>query len=209
MIQKEYDRVLRIMIVGDSNVGKTSLISKYSNGVFNKNESTTIGIDYKNKKVHKHGINIKLQLWDTAGEKRYHSLTNASLRDADGIILAYDITNLPSFTSIKDNWISVINNRCRKDTVVVLAGDKKDLENSREVSSEDAYELAKFYNYEFYETSAKNDLNVENIFDYIVDKLLEKLSQTDDRVSTKDIKLEKESDMEKACSCEFSKFPWW
>jgi len=205
MIQKAYDCVIRIMILGDSSVGKTSLISKYINGSFNLNELTTVGIEYRNKKSRRRHVNLKLQLWDTAGDERYHTLTNFSLKDADAVVLAYDISNMQSFKSIQDRWIDMTNQACKKKVIMVLAGNKRDLDRTREVAIEEGSQLALDNGFMFFETSAKENLNIDKMFDFLVDTFMtsEGIKQNSESIS---IQLEGSNKAAQSCGCGLTSF---
>ena len=132
---------LKILLIGDSQVGKTSLLLKYTEHVFPEEHIATIGVEYKDKFIVKDNYNIRLQIWDTAGQERFHSITKNIYRNANGVLFVYDITNQESFNNIK-NWIKDLQN-VGNDIKGVIIGNKLDLEQKRDVSKEDLEEIGK------------------------------------------------------------------
>ena len=161
---------LKILLIGDSQVGKTSLLLKYTEHVFPEEHIATIGVEYKDKFIVKDNYNIRLQIWDTAGQERFHSITKNIYRNANGVLFVYDITNQESFNNIK-NWIKDLQN-VGNDIKGVIIGNKLDLEQKRDVSKEDLEEIGKKNKMPFLETSAKQNINVNEGFDLLVNELL-------------------------------------
>ena len=161
---------LKILLIGDSQVGKTSLLLKYTEHVFPEEHIATIGVEYKDKFIVKDNYNIRLQIWDTAGQERFHSITKNIYRNANGVLFVYDITNQESFNNIK-NWIKDLQN-VGNDIKGVIIGNKLDLEQKRDVSKEDLEEIGKKNQMPFLETSAKQNINVNEGFDLLVNELL-------------------------------------
>ena len=161
---------LKILLIGDSQVGKTSLLLKYTEHVFPEEHIATIGVEYKDKFILKDNYNIRLQIWDTAGQERFHSITKNIYRNANGVLFVYDITNQESFSNIK-NWIKDLQN-VGNDIKGVIIGNKLDLEQKRDVSKEDLEEIGKKNQMPFLETSAKQNINVNEGFDLLVNELL-------------------------------------
>ena len=161
---------LKILLIGDSQVGKTSLLLKYTEHVFPEEHIATIGVEYKDKFIVKDNYNIRLQIWDTAGQERFHSITKNIYRNANGVLFVYDITNQESFNNIK-NWIKDLQN-VGNDIKGVIVGNKLDLEQKRDVSKEDLEEIGKKNQMPFLETSAKQNINVNEGFDLLVNELL-------------------------------------
>jgi len=141
-------------------VGKTSLLLRYIRDSYSPTFISTIGIDYKVKVIDVEEKRIKLQIWDTAGQERFRTITKSYYRGSHGVLLVYDVTDRQSFESIR-NWMSQITQHADVDVNTVLVGNKRDLLDRKVVSSEEGVHLAKEYNMEFFETSAKNDVNVE------------------------------------------------
>ena len=116
------------MAIGDTMVGKTSLVMRYADDDFNENVLATIGIDFKIKTIDLHGKRVKLQIWDTAGQERFRTITSAYYRGADGIIMVYDVTNSESFENVK-NWLKEVEDHASEDTCKLMIGNKNDCTN--------------------------------------------------------------------------------
>jgi len=153
-----FDMQIKILMIGDSGVGKTCLLLRYANDQFSPTFITTIGIDFKIKNIILDGKRIKLQIWDTAGQERFRTITTSYFRGAQGILLIYDVTDRQTFLSIR-NWVSQVQMHADISVNKLLIGNKCDMEN-RAVSVEEGEGLAKEYNIPFFETSAKQDINV-------------------------------------------------
>ena len=182
--------ILKILVLGDSAVGKTSILLKYTDDYFPNVYVTTIGVEYKTKIVKVNGLDITLQIWDTAGQERFRSLAKSFMQGADGILFVYDITYKKSFDSIK-NWIRQtedVNGSFYK----IIVGNKIDLSNKREVSTDN---LNKFCNNngkaKGIEMSAKLGVNVTETFDILVKDILGNL--TNEQIKAKFCKKEKET----------------
>ena len=168
---------IKLLLVGDSNVGKTSLLLQYTENSFPEEHGATVGIEYRVKMFQYQNYQIKLQIWDTAGQERFHSITNNFFHNADGILFVYDITNHDSFEGVK-NWIKEskdIGDFYQK----ILIGNKCDLDNKRKVSLEELSEFAFEEKITFLETSAKNNINIKEVFNKIVELLLENKNEED------------------------------
>ncbi|MFT7798677.1 ras-related protein Rab-8A isoform X2 [Arapaima gigas] len=160
---KTYDYLFKLLLIGDSGVGKTCVLFRFSEDAFNSTFISTIGIDFKIRTVELDGKKIKLQIWDTAGQERFRTITTAYYRGAMGIMLVYDITNEKSFDNIK-NWIRNIEEHASADVEKMVLGNKCDVNDKRQVSKERGEKLALEYGIKFMETSAKANINVENAF---------------------------------------------
>jgi len=160
---KTYDYLFKLLLIGDSGVGKTCILFRFSEDAFNTTFISTIGIDFKIRTIELDGKKIKLQIWDTAGQERFRTITTAYYRGAMGIMLVYDVTNEKSFDNIK-NWIRNIEENASADVEKMLLGNKCELSEKREVSKERGEQLAVEYGIKFMETSAKNSINVEEAF---------------------------------------------
>lgn len=159
---KNYDSIMKILLVGDSGVGKSCLLVRFVEDRFNPSFITTIGIDFKIKTVDINGKKIKLQLWDTAGQERFRTITTAYYRGAMGIIIVYDVTDERTFTNVRQ-WYKTVTEHSNDDAQIMLVGNKSDMEN-RVVTYEQGDELAKELHVQFIESSAKDDTNVNEIF---------------------------------------------
>ncbi|KAL3804728.1 hypothetical protein HJC23_008543 [Cyclotella cryptica] len=155
--------IVRLLMVGDSSCGKTSLVLRFDQNVFSTKFVTTIGVDYRDKMVKIEGAPMRLQLWDTAGQERFRSLTSNFFGRADGFVLCYDISNRPSFDHVI-GWMRDIKTRAPPDCDIVLCGNKSDLEGDRVVQTSEGKSLAEEYGVQFFETSALTGANVETMF---------------------------------------------
>uniref|UniRef100_A0A3B5MKD3 small monomeric GTPase n=1 Tax=Xiphophorus couchianus TaxID=32473 RepID=A0A3B5MKD3_9TELE len=163
-INEYYDVAFKVMLLGDSAVGKTCVLVRFKDGAFlGGNFIATVGIDFRNKVVDVDNLKVKLQIWDTAGQERFRSVTHAYYRDAQALLLLYDITNKPSFDNIRA-WLTEIFDYAQKDVVIMLLGNKSDMAAERVVKTEEGEKLAKEYGVPFMETSAKTGVNVELAF---------------------------------------------
>ncbi|XP_064608024.1 ras-related protein Rab-37-like isoform X2 [Liolophura sinensis] len=161
-----YDETLthKTILVGDSGVGKTSLLVQFDQGKFQQGSfSATVGIGFTNKVVDVDGTKVKLQIWDTAGQERFRSITRAYYRDANALLLLYDVTNKASFDNIRA-WLAEINEYAQDDVVIMLLGNKSDMTGERVIRREDGERLARDHGVAFMETSAKTGMNVELAF---------------------------------------------
>ncbi|XP_078329504.1 ras-related protein Rab-8A-like isoform X1 [Crassostrea virginica] len=161
----EAEHVIRVklMLIGDTAVGKTSILVRFIKEVFDPIFITTIGIDFKIRTIELDGKKIKLQIWDTAGQERFRTITTAYYRGAMGIMLVYDITNEKSFENIR-NWIRNIEEHASQDVDKMILGNKCDMNDKRVVSKEKGESLAIEHGIKFMETSAKASINVEEAF---------------------------------------------
>ncbi|RVE68098.1 hypothetical protein OJAV_G00088330 [Oryzias javanicus] len=183
---QNFDYMFKLLIIGNSSVGKTSFLFRYADDAFTSAFVSTVGIDFKVKTVYKNDKRIKLQIWDTAGQERYRTITTAYYRGAMGFILMYDITNEESFGAVQD-WSTQIKTYSWDNAQVVLAGNKCDMEEERVVSVESGRLLAEQLGFEFFETSAKDNINVKQTFERLVDLICDKMSEsldTDPAVTT-------------------------
>uniref|UniRef100_A0A3B4ATN8 small monomeric GTPase n=1 Tax=Periophthalmus magnuspinnatus TaxID=409849 RepID=A0A3B4ATN8_9GOBI len=162
-----------VMLLGDSAVGKTCVLVRFKDGAFlGGNFIATVGIDFR---VSDKGYRL-LKIWDTAGQERFRSVTHAYYRDAQALLLLYDITNKPSFDNIRA-WLTEIHDYAQKDVVIMLLGNKSDLAAERVVKTEEGEKLAKEYGVPFMETSAKTGVNVELAFHAIARELKHRAMQ--------------------------------
>ena len=165
----------KILVLGDSNVGKTAFILRFCEGIFEENSVSTIGLDTKTKFITRQNQKIQLQIWDTAGQERFHSIAKSCYKGADGIILMYDITNYDSFKHIK-KWINDIKNNINKPMeklALYVLGNKSDLENGRSVDEGDKTKLKEEFGLNIMEVSAKTDKNINECIIELIDKMLE------------------------------------
>jgi len=155
--------LIKLLLIGDSGVGKSCLLLRFSEDSFAPSFITTIGIDYKIRTIELEGKKIKLQIWDTAGQERFRTITTAYYRSAMGVLLVYDVTDDKSFANIK-NWIRNIEQHASENINKVLVGNKCDLVDKRIIDTARGKALADEFHIPFFETSAKNSINVEEAF---------------------------------------------
>lgn len=163
MKNNKYDYLLKILIIGDSNVGKSCLLSRFIDNTFTKNHITTFGIEFKTKIVNFNDNFIKYQIWDTSGLERFRRVTESYYKNVNGIIIVYDITDQNSFNSVNKWIIKQINDNVKNDIVKILVGNKKD-KADRVISKEEGENLAKNLGMNFFETSAKQNYNINELF---------------------------------------------
>lgn len=169
-----YDYTFKVVLIGNSGVGKSSVLSRYTDDHFSDNYISTIGVDFKIKSLECNNKKINLQIWDTAGQERFRSIVNSYYKGAHGIILVYEVTSQSSFKSL-EYWINEVKKYNTSDVPILLLGNKVDLE--REVLKSDAESYASRNNFLYIETSAKKNTNIDNIFKIISLQILEKENQ--------------------------------
>lgn len=156
--------LFQYIIIGDSGCGKSSLARQFTSNLFELDHIATIGVDFESRTIDIHNDSIKIQIWDTAGQESFRSITRSYYRRANVVFLVYDITDLGTFQHIP-NWLDEIGANSHKDIIIVLVGNKKDSsDNRRQVPTLSGNEFAKRNNLLFFETSAKNATDVEYIF---------------------------------------------
>ena len=165
----------KILLLGDSAVGKTSLLTKYVNNTFQEQHIATIGVEYKDKYIIKNDFNIRLQIWDTAGQERFHSISKNLYRGTNGVLFVYDITSKESFDNLK-HWIKEFQD-VEGDIKGVILGNKYDLKEERVIQEKDVINFSEQYQMPYLETSAKDNINVKEGFELMVDELLKGKNQ--------------------------------
>lgn len=170
MAAKEYDHLFKLLIIGDSGVGKSSLLVRFADDSFSGNYITTIGVDFKIRTIEIRGERVKLQIWDTAGQERFRTITATYYRGTHGVVIVYDVSSGESFANVK-RWLQEIDQNCE---VVnrILVGNKNDDPSRKVVLSEDAQKYADSMGIQLFETSAKNNINVEEMFRAITELVL-------------------------------------
>ncbi|XP_042354935.1 ras-related protein Rab-6A isoform X2 [Plectropomus leopardus] len=197
-------RKFKLVFLGEQSVGKTSLITRFMYDSFDNTYQATIGIDFLSKTMYLEDRTIRLQLWDTAGQERFRSLIPSYIRDSAAAVVVYDITNVNSFQQTT-KWIDDVRTERGSDVIIMLVGNKTDLADKRQITTEEGEQRAKEMNVLFIETSAKTGYNVKQLFRRVA-AALPGMDTTQDksREDMIDIKLEKPPELpanEGGCSC--------
>ena len=199
-----YDEKIQLILIGESGVGKTSLIRRYTNNIFNSSHIETIGIEFYTQEERINERIIQIKFWDTAGHELFHSLTKNFYRKADGIIIVYDITNRESFERVHD-WIKSVydNSDNYKEVQMIIVGNKIDLEEKREVSKNEGVKVGQFFEIDFFEASAKNAEGVKNFMIKIIKDILNNKVNNRNDINIKNYRSSKDGDIddERNCSC--------
>ncbi|KAI3942008.1 hypothetical protein MKW92_017226 [Papaver armeniacum] len=185
----DYDYLIKLLLIGDSGVGKSCLLLRFSDGSFTTSFITTIGIDFKIRTIELDNKRIKLQIWDTAGQERFRTITTAYYRGAMGILLVYDVTDESSFNNIR-NWIRNIEQHASDNVNKILVGNKADMDESKRGQAlADEYGIKFFLRLCLALSSAKTNLNVEQVFFSIARDIKERLSETDTKAEPSTVRI--------------------
>ena len=206
--QMNHNYIFRICLLGDSNTGKTSLLTQYCDNNFKESYNNTIGVDFRVVTLKYKDIISKVHIWDTAGQERFKSIAINYFRSSHGFIFVYDITDEESFDNIED-WIKLATGNTNSIILNFLVGNKSDKEEERKVDKKKAEEFALKNDLIFLETSAKNDNNVTKLFNYFAFKLIEYFTKNKDKyiyddsnkISTNSEEIQTSKKKEKKCSC--------
>ena len=177
-----YDVKYKIMVLGESKVGKTSLIKRYTKDQFGGVYLTTVGMDFQDKIIEIEDKKVRLQVWDTAGQERFRNVTKSYFQSSQGLLVVYDITDKESFEKI-NFWMENIKKNAPENAKLILVENKCDLANERKVSYEEGENYAKKFNIKFFESSAKDGTNVKEFFFYLANEIYQ-----DDKTKGKDNK---------------------
>ncbi|XP_020509884.1 ras-related protein Rab-25 [Labrus bergylta] len=172
---ESYNYVYKVVLIGESGVGKSNLLSRFTKNEFSRDSRTTIGVEFSTRTVQMNNFTIKAQIWDTAGLERYRAITSAYYRGAVGALLVYDITKHLSYEST-ERWLKELLEHGDPHIVVMLVGNKKDLESLRTVPTEEAKDFAEKRGLMFMETSALDSTNVEEAFNEILTVIHKKVN---------------------------------
>ncbi|XP_030637253.1 ras-related protein Rab-25b [Chanos chanos] len=170
-----YNFVFKVVLIGESGVGKSNLLSRFTKNEFNHDSRTTIGVEFSTRTVQLRGLTIKAQIWDTAGLERYRAITSAYYRGAVGALLVYDISKHLTYESA-ERWLKELYDHADPHIVVMLVGNKTDLASVRAVPTEDAKDFAEKNGLLFMETSALESTNVEAAFNNVLEEIHKKVS---------------------------------
>ena len=179
--EPQQEKTVSILTVGETQVGKTSLILRFIDRVFYYDTKTTIGVDFKVKRINLLNKNVLVKIWDSAGQERFKTVTRQHYKNAEGVMLIYDVTSQKSFSMIEEWFKSIIENK-RKDAQVILIGNKKDMVN-RVISAEQGESLAKKFEIKYYETSALSGENVDQVFEELAENILKIKLNTEEEES--------------------------
>ena len=160
---------INIITLGESSVGKSSIINRYVENNFDYNFVSTLGVDFRKKIININGENIRLKIWDTAGQEKFRSIQKQYYRNSDGILLVFDVTKFDTF-NVLEEWINSIKNQTSNDIIVVLVGNKIDL-NNKVISDDDIKNFANDNKFKYFLTSAATGKNINEVFDYIVKEI--------------------------------------
>ncbi|KAL8144003.1 hypothetical protein V2J09_017035 [Rumex salicifolius] len=163
----EYDYLFKIVLIGDSGVGKSNILSRFTRNEFCLDSKSTIGVEFATRTLQVEGKTVKAQIWDTAGQERYRAITSAYYRGAVGALLVYDITKRQTFDNLL-RWLRELRDHADSNIVIMMAGNKSDLKHLRAISEDDGKALAEKEGLSFLETSALEAFNVEKAFQTVL-----------------------------------------
>ncbi|KAM4540360.1 ras-related protein Rab-15-like isoform 2-T2 [Fundulus diaphanus] len=197
---KQYDVLFRLLLLGDSGVGKTCMLRRFAEGV-----------DFKMKTIQIDGLRVRVQIWDTAGQERYQTITKQYYRRAQGIVFVYDITDMPSFQHIA-KWAGDVDEFAPEDVQTILVGNKADEEFRRQVTTDQGKKLAETYGMEFFEASASTSTNISESFIRVtelvlqaqkrdMDNLFGSLDNNLDQAALQEEKSSQDNDAQRTCAC--------
>ena len=176
MGDENYDFIFKVLLLGNSDVGKSSLLLRYVDSVWSDTFVPTIGVDFKVKTIDINDKKVKLQIWDTAGQERFRNVVSTYFRGAHGILLIYDVTNRESFKNL-ENWLIEIEKNASENVLKILIGNKNDLEDERDITPDEGKAFANRNGMQFIETSAKMNTNVNEAFETLGKLMIEFNSQ--------------------------------
>lgn len=212
--KEEVDFIFKILLLGDSSVGKTCFLKRFIDGTFQEVYMSTISLDYKIKLINVDDLKIKIQLWDIPVQNRFMSITKNYFKGTNGIILIYDVTNRNTFENIK-TWMEQIEESKTEDLIIYLVGNKIDEEENRKIKEEEGKETGTKYKLRFFEASAKNNKGIEELFIELVKEIINKRNnekneeenneEDESKEEIKDVNEElienKEKKKKKCCCC--------
>ena len=204
---EEYDMMVKVIIIGDSGVGKTNIMSKFLKNKFMEESKATVGVEFGSKLFDLNGHKIRAQIWDTAGQEKYKSITGAYFKGSKGALVVYDITQKSTYESL-EKWVNDLKSAGDPKITIILIGNKSDLEENRQVSKEQGEEKAKSFGCAFLETSALSGDNIDKAFNMMVKEIFEKFSndsaedsELESGFKGEDLKLDKVVDKKKKKCC--------
>ncbi|CAL9101135.1 unnamed protein product [Musa textilis] len=173
---EDYDYLFKVVLIGDSGVGKTNLLSRFARNEFSSESKSTIGVEFATRTIRVDEKLVKAQIWDTAGQERYRAITSAYYRGAAGALVVYDVTRHITFENV-ERWLKELRNHTDGNIVIMLLGNKADLRHIRAVSVEDAQAFAQQEKAFFMETSALESMNVETAFTEVLTQIYHVVSK--------------------------------
>jgi len=200
MSATEHDYFFKILLIGDSGVGKSCLLLRFADDSWTETHISTIGVDFKIKTLEIDGKTVKLQIWDTAGQERFRTITSSYYRGAQGIILVYDCTDRESFNNVKQ-WMGEIDRYACENVNKLLVGNKCDLADEKTVDTNTAKDFAATFDIPFIETSAKTSANVEKCFVQMATAIKNRMSNTKPTSELSSIKVDQPKSHGKGCKC--------
>ena len=186
MEKESYDLLFKLILIGDSSVGKSNILLKYLKNEFDQNSRATVGVEFGTKNLMINNKKIKIQIWDTAGQERYRSITSAYYKGAKGALIVYDITRKNTFDNI-DKWIADLKLNGDKNICIVILGNKSDLNDQREVNKELGMKKSEMFKTAFMETSALNGENITKAFDEVIQQIYQMNKNSFEENTKKDI----------------------
>ncbi len=199
---EEYEMMVKVILIGDSGVGKTNIMSKFLKNQFMEESKATIGVEFGSKLFNHEGHKIKAQIWDTAGQEKYKAITGAYYKGSKGALVVYDITQKKTFENI-EKWVNDLKAAGDPKITIILIGNKNDLDDKRQVSKDQGEEKARSFGCAFLETSAYSGDNIDKAFNLMVKEIYEKFSNNStgeyelapgSNGNGKDVKLDKVND---------------
>ncbi|KAJ4475729.1 ras family-domain-containing protein [Lentinula aciculospora] len=181
-----YDYLFKVVLIGDSGVGKSNLLSRFTRNEFNLESKSTIGVEFATRSINVDGKTVKAQIWDTAGQERYRAITSAYYRGAVGALLVYDIAKHATYVNVT-RWLKELRDHADSNIVIMLVGNKSDLKHLRAVPTEEAKAFSSENGLSFIETSALDASNVESAFQTILTDIYRIVSSKSLESSTKDV----------------------
>ncbi|XP_022944214.1 ras-related protein Rab11C-like [Cucurbita moschata] len=175
-VDHEYDYLFKIVLIGDSGVGKSNILSRFTRNEFCLESKSTIGVEFSTRTLQVEGKTVKAQIWDTAGQERYRAITSAYYRGAVGALLVYDLTKRPTFENVQ-RWLRELRDHADSNIVIVMIGNKSDLSHLRSVSEDDGQSMAEKEGLSFIETSALDATNIDKAFQTILTEIYHIISK--------------------------------
>ena len=183
---QEYDIIYKVLLIGESGVGKTAMIQRYKNPELALHDFLpTIGIDFRLVDLKIDGLRVRVQLWDTVGQERYRTMTTNFFRGANGVLLLFDVTNRESFVLVA-NWVTSLKSKDIDKEEVFMIGNKIDLDDKRKISYKEGKRFACSYGFKYFETSAKTGENIDDVIQHLIHNIKDANNPMEDGVESKD-----------------------